>query len=201
MFSGIPLVIGAKKGWPNFNKFTMQTVANVTRKLQFLKTTASKPPYLTNQMYVVAISNAFGVEAWNSYTNPFPRTLQMIAAADMSAGATNELGKVLVNRLVSTNTPSILIPATTWSGFNNPQRPRPSFQVPVDPSTNTFWFLPVAPYSKLNRQFVVPPPGAFENPSCLPVPPWFLNVRARLRFILIDPGVNRIVDYENLDDS
>src|SRR5208283_2188416 len=32
---GIPLVIGAKKGLPNFNKLAMQTQVQVCRKLQF----------------------------------------------------------------------------------------------------------------------------------------------------------------------
>ena len=35
MVWGIPLVIGAKKGLPNFNKFSTQTQVQVTRKLQF----------------------------------------------------------------------------------------------------------------------------------------------------------------------
>ena len=35
MVYGIPLVIGAKKGFPNFNEFAMQTQVQVTRKLQF----------------------------------------------------------------------------------------------------------------------------------------------------------------------
>ena len=35
MVCGIPLVIGAKKGLPNFNEFAMQTQVLVERKLQF----------------------------------------------------------------------------------------------------------------------------------------------------------------------
>ena len=31
---GVPLVIGAKKGYPNFNKLVVQTVADVSRRLE-----------------------------------------------------------------------------------------------------------------------------------------------------------------------
>src|SRR5207247_32362 len=39
MFYGIPLVLGAKKGLPNFNEFSMQTRAEVWRRLEFKKPT------------------------------------------------------------------------------------------------------------------------------------------------------------------
>ena len=40
MVYGVPLVIGAKKGLPNFNKFGLQNNIQVTRKLQFRR----RPP-------------------------------------------------------------------------------------------------------------------------------------------------------------
>ena len=68
-FWGIPLVIGAKKGLPNFNKFALQTQMQVTRKLQFHRPGNSNtdPVNEMDQMFVVSITNVFGVQAWNSY--------------------------------------------------------------------------------------------------------------------------------------
>ena len=48
-------------------------------------------------------------------------------------------------------------------------------------------------YKVLNR--------AFDHNSGFPVPRWWLNLNARLRFILVDNDANRIVDYVNLDSS
>ena len=69
MVYNIPLVIGAKKGFPNFNEFAMRTLVQVTRKLQFHRegTSATAPINEIDQMFVVGISNVLGVEAWNSY--------------------------------------------------------------------------------------------------------------------------------------
>ena len=57
---GIPCVIGAKKGFPNFNEMTLQTDIQVTRKLQFIRPETNLPPNQTNQMYILGISNTFG---------------------------------------------------------------------------------------------------------------------------------------------
>lgn len=63
MVAGIPLVIGARKGFPNFNEFSMQTQIQVMRLLEFRRATGNGngPVVETNQMYVVGISNLFGL--------------------------------------------------------------------------------------------------------------------------------------------
>ena len=53
MVAGIPLIIGAKKGFPNFNEFGMRTAVTITRKLQFLRQNGGSTSAIavTNQMY------------------------------------------------------------------------------------------------------------------------------------------------------
>ncbi len=68
---GVPWIIGAKKGLPNFNEFSMQDVVKVTRKLQVTRPNTNSLPNATNQMYVISVTNSLGVEFWNSYTNAF----------------------------------------------------------------------------------------------------------------------------------
>ena len=72
---GIPWIIGAKKGFPNFNEFSMQSISQFTRKLQIDKHTLGSDPttWATNQMYVIGVSNIIGAEFWNSYSAGFPR--------------------------------------------------------------------------------------------------------------------------------
>jgi len=72
MVAGIPLVIGARKGLPNFNEFSMHTEVQVERKFQFSRPNTNSPVNQTNEMYVVGITNVFGVEGWNSYSNTYP---------------------------------------------------------------------------------------------------------------------------------
>jgi hypothetical protein len=98
MVYGIPLVIGAKKGYTNFNEFGMYSQVRVARRLQFRRPADSTtlPVNETNQMFVVGISNVCGAEAWNSYSSPFPRNLAIVVWPDISVLVTNlETGKWL----------------------------------------------------------------------------------------------------------
>jgi len=206
MVKGFPLVIGARKGLPNFNEMELRTKIQATRKLEFIKHNARDiSPYRTNQMYLLSITNEFGLEAWNSFTNAYPRDLRMTVVAEMVATMTNELSlPINSNNLPYSNyvffatpSPSPIIPANTWFGFT-PLRPAASFFTPFSPATNHFMFLSKATYSTRNRQFVVPYQSSFELNQDFPVPHWWLNLRSSLRFILFDAQANRIVDYVNL---
>ena len=78
---GVPWIIGAKKGFPNFNKFSMQNVVQITRKLQIrrskIPTTSVSDFVFTNQLYAFNISNSIGIDCWNSYTNPYPNRCRL----------------------------------------------------------------------------------------------------------------------------
>src|SRR5262249_51630674 len=89
MVSGIPLVIGAKRGFPNFNEFSMETQVRVERFLEFRRADLTGPVNETNQMYVIGISNRFGLEAWNSYQTAYPRHLKLVTGIYMTAVITN----------------------------------------------------------------------------------------------------------------
>lgn len=203
MVYGIPLVVGAKKGFPNFNELAMETVVQATRKLEFRRAANGGPVTETNEMYILTVSNTFGVEAWNSYSNAFPRQLEMRVAVEMDASITNELGMViLTNHVFPAFAPTQILPGT-WRGFTTPQYASRdgSFRVPFPPGTNHFFFLNTAAYSDATKRFLTLT-GRFErNGSQFPVPQWWLGLRTRLRFFLIDTSANRIVDYVNLDNK
>jgi hypothetical protein len=199
MIYGQPLVIGAKKGFPNFNEFAMQTQVQVARKLQFHRQgdSTTAPVNEIDQMFVVGISNVFGVEAWNSYSNSFPRDLLMVVLPDLSVLVTNlETGNWLDPALAYYQPPAttVNIASNIWTGFD-PEYPSPSFQIPL--FTNVV-FLTNSAYSQALDQFV-PLTGAFERTpgtTNFYVPQWQLCLKIRLCFALIDSG--RIVDYVNL---
>jgi hypothetical protein len=201
MVYGVPLVIGAKKGLPNFNEFAMKTLVQVTRKLQFHRpdTSTTKDVNEIDQMFVVGISNVLGVEAWNSYAAAYPRNLQLVVWPDISVQVTNlESRKLLRNVRYQP-----LFPATTnilplmWPGYN-PTFAQYSFQVPL--LTNLV-FLSNMTYRAASDSFV-PLTGEFERISGTTnfhVPHWALKLKSRLRFAVVDIDAGRrIVDYVNL---
>jgi hypothetical protein len=204
MVSGIPLIIGARKGFPNFNELAMQTRISVSRLLEFRRAAGNpqtSPVIQTNQMYVMGVSNSFGLEAWNSYLTDYPRDLQLIASASITAIMTNELGGANVlfsNRVfqaILTN-----IPAGSWPGWNNTASASSSMMLPFG-TTNGFNFVPNSTvldqppwFEPQTHIFPIATRGAFY------VPHWWLNLNTRLLFILVDTQANRIVDYVNLNN-
>ena len=209
MVYGIPLIIGAKMGFPSFNKLAMQTQVQVTRRLQFHRPgdSTTLPVNEIDQMYVVGISNVFGVEAWNSYAANFSRDIQMVVWPDISVLLTNrDTGKwlnapPLWSRYRLFPNPVVTnIAANMWSGYDVIETP-PSFDFQIPLATNLV-FLTNMTYSKQTDAFV-PLTGTFERPGgtnfYLP-PHWELTFKPRLRFALVDTATQRIVDYVNLAD-
>jgi hypothetical protein len=202
MVYNVPLVIGAKKGFPNFNEFAMQTLVQVTRKLQFTRRNGPNTPIShTNQMFLVGISNVFGVEAWNSYGTNFPRPLRLYVWPDISVVMTNETGRVLnpTSQRYQPGWTLADVAGDAWPGYNRAFEMY-SFQIPL--STNLL-FLTNSTYQYASAQFV-PPTGTFEQVApAFYIPHWWLDVKARLRFAVVDTSVNpaRIVDYLNLADQ
>ena len=87
-FVNVPLVIGAKKGLPNFNEGLWQSAVQVTRRLFVSKPTPKSKltlgqlpfghvgGFTTEAQYRFDLTNHFAVEAWNSYSsNIYPKGL------------------------------------------------------------------------------------------------------------------------------
>ncbi len=209
MVYNVPLVIGARKGFPNFNEFVMQTQLQITRKLQFHRpgVSTTEPVNEANQMFVVGITNTLGVEAWNSYVTNFPRELRLVVWPDIGLYLTNrETGKWLnepplfFSRYRRSIPLETNIPANAWAGYAS-HRPGPSFQIPM---VSNFVFLPKATYRKTPTDSFVALTGQFERTpgtTNFYIPQWDLRLKARVRFALVDEATQRIVDYVNLGDE
>lgn len=81
-FYNVPWIIGVRKGLPNFNQFTALNAVQVARKLEYsrLNLTAPISEYVTNQCYVIGVSNSTSVSFWNSYSNAYPNPVQISGA-------------------------------------------------------------------------------------------------------------------------
>jgi hypothetical protein len=76
--SGIPWVVSAEKGLPQFYQYSYDNRILFTRKMLFSRRengsgqpATNLPPQFTNQFYVMSISNSFGTGGWNPYPTPF----------------------------------------------------------------------------------------------------------------------------------
>jgi len=202
LVSGMPLVIGAKKGFPNFNEFAMQTYVYLSRLIEFRRASINGPVTQTNLMYVLTLTNTFGLEAWNSYSNAYPRNLQLVAAADMTPVITSLFDNgqppitLLSNRVtrgVTTN-----IAAGYWRGWPSLGQVRYSFVLPWNVTNNILFtnatYINHFPWLIPETHVFQPPANQFYTPH------WVLNLNTRLRFILVDTDAQRIVDYVNLNN-
>lgn len=195
---GQPFVLGAKKGLPNFNEFSVENVVQVTRKLEVSKPNANPGtlPVLTNQMYIVGISNLFGIEGWNSYLANFNKQVQVFTDVNSSYALSNLVGNTLVGVRFGQNTAFTNLTYTTWPGETNGLLSRPgTFKVPLRVSdiflqesaylTNFPWFG----NSLLPNNF-----SSIGDP-----PQLLLYTTNRVRYWMTD-AAGRILDFVNLDN-
>ena len=186
---GIPIIIGARKGLPNFNEFALETRVQITRKLEFLKNSPTDLlPRQTNQMFFLGISNTFGIEAWYPYTNwaAYPRALTLLAADVMSTTVTNDAQFRMVNSLAwnySTN-----FPANTW--ISN------TFRVPPITAHVTLTNSVLRGSGASARFEPVSDSNFYERNQAPPTNRWSLTITNRVLFFLIDNG--HLIDVVNL---
>ncbi len=194
---GIPLVIGVKKYLPNFNEFSLQTAVQVSRKVEIRKDARSQRPNQTNQMYMVGISNAFGLEAWNSYETNFNRQLYMGGRVDFNMALTT-----LSNALPLPLATNSAVVSTNLAGW-----PAGRFFVPLNTnfvvlSNAVYVNRPKPHFEAYNTNFL------FEVATNFNIPQWSLFVTSRVQFYIIDMTLatnktdwrnGRVLDFVNLN--
>jgi hypothetical protein len=206
---GVPLIIGARKGFPNFNKFAMESAFQLVRRLQVTRPSTNSPVslYQCNQMFLLSITNQLGVECWNSYGNDYTRPVAIYANDYMSVTLANDEGFSSTVPMICSG--SLPIPNATngfWPGYNpigNPLTTPYSFQIPLNisltvTSNSTYVF------NAGGTPFLTSPPAmSFEtnvviNGSSYPQPHWSLLVTNNLQVIMVDATSGRVIDYVQL---
>lgn len=199
---GVPWVIGAKKGFPNFNEFAMNTGVIFGRKLRLRKNSIGGSIVEVKQLYQVGISNQFGIEAWNSYAAQYPRNLTLIESNEVSIGITNQFGVNLIPTTwlktydFASNT---AVPANTWVGYNASFPRVTNFRT----FTNGYVFF-------TNATYLEGPPALFGTNSSIftsdatnAMPELYVMITNRLHYAVIDTTVvpNRVVDFVNIEGT
>lgn len=181
---GIPLIIGARKGFPNFNEIGVATVAEAKRKLTMYREVQGQRILSTNQDFSLSVHHVVQVEARNPYASTNSRPVEMVVRAANTTLATNSFVRFPFTGFF-TNYYRQLFLRGQWPAEDlNPQSSTyrnlittPAFQhTVIDFRTNT-----------------TPELGGVTNR-------WFVSITNRLLFYLIDRSIagGRIVDAVSL---
>jgi len=199
---GIPWVVGAKKGLPNFQEGFWQSRVQLTRRLRVLKTQPAvalvstnfrpweDPRFSTEVQYRFDVDTTMGMEAWNSYFTRSNRTAVTLIATnyfDFSIRDENDPVNA-VPRVFNRGfrRASATIPAGQWS-------PR-TYLTPLNTAIVTNFV-----YDHIRRAIY---PGnntsAGYVPANAPAPRLTLAFTNRLVYVMIDQASGRILDMVNL---
>jgi hypothetical protein len=199
-FFGQPAVIGAKKGWPSFNEFSAETFVQVSRRLEVVKKAPGKADISRiNQMYMLGISNIFGLEAWNSYRNNYTNALTLTAVHRYNIYLSNNPAfgpRVLITNLSGINTS--IISTNFWAGNTNYPKTfgdRATFILPIEKAVLAVDNKAASAANPFLRQ-----PILFETDEKFSIPTWFLTITNSVQYLLVDTASQRVIDFVNLDN-
>ena len=216
---GVPWVIGAKKGFPNFNAFSVESAFQLARKLEVVRDTNAVPQpdiTATNQVYVMNITNYMGLTCWNSYRSNYPGPVDILVRCGSTTMLTNDNN--MFPYIFTTNFAFATEIAPNWPGWSgNVHQMSGSFLVPLNTSvlalTNAMYHYnePNPPNPGELMLFQGDASGNFLDNGIRELPHFGLLLTNRLQVAIIDystnasplnasgPLVGRIVDYVQLD--
>lgn len=199
---GIPWVVGAKKGLPNFQEGFWQSRVQLTRRLRVLKSNPGvalpnvnvrpweDPRFSTEVQYRFDVDSTMGMEAWNSYFTSSNRTAVTLIATNFFEFAIRDENDGLnaAPRIFNRGfrRASATIPAGQWA----PQ----SYLTPLNTAIVTNFV-----YDHIRRAIF---PGnntsAGYVPANAPAPRLTLAFTNRLVYAMIDQASGRVLDVVNL---
>jgi len=200
--NGVPLVVGAKKGFPAFNEFGSVNDLTVARRMVFHRSSGG-PVVFTNQYYTVGISNSYNVEFWHSYSNrPYGHSVTVVLTNEITIALSNQFGMVRRpdGSIFSTN----LVTGSTTNFSSWPAYRRGTAFGFYGPRATYFTFLTNAIYSPQYNQFLSPGTPIPDAVNEFVIPRWMVMLTNRVRAALIDvgnPGNPHIIDYVNLESA
>ncbi|MGH7233887.1 MAG: hypothetical protein ACREF7_00370, partial [Candidatus Saccharimonadales bacterium] len=212
---GVPMIIGAEPGLPNFNQFAMQSMFQITRKLQLTRNTTNDPPstYKLNQLFAFGSATSSGladqleVECWNShstYPSNYTRSTDIYVNDFLTMNLTNDEGFNITSSFELSSSTNI----TLWPGYN-PKSPSTSFVIPLNstaalvPTNGIYRFnsdaYGVGPHIDTDSNAAV----TFEsnvviNGDQYPQPHWLLITTNNIQVAMVDHATQRLIDYVQL---
>jgi hypothetical protein len=219
---GVPWIIGAKKGFPNFNQLMMRNTAQVTRKLQVSRPNGAVPGATgTNEMFTMSVTNRIGFSFWNSYESNYvagPGGLTIFLSDTLSMRLTNDIptnfpaiydlfGNALPNPLLTNTQVAIpILAGTIWPGSAWSTYSGNSAREQQTPDTNSFVsvfidypFLPELDFHTSSNSFAVSGAGPWDlaNATVQTMPHFGLATTNWIQAYILE-GNNHIIDYVQL---
>ena len=190
---GIPWIIGAKKGLPNFNEISLTSDFSVTRPVIVERPTMESPPstFQFRQQLVMNLENEIGVEFWNSYRSNFNIPVEIVTECRLEWQLTNNVGGAWSNRMSMRRT--LLVPQ--WQGMGSIfVSSNASFVVPL---RSNVMVLPNVVFDRNS--------GAFKGTNVAPFEPvlsppfqWQFEFQSKVRVLTREVSTGRILDYAQL---
>jgi hypothetical protein len=200
---GVPLVIGARKGLPNFNEFQIAPKFTMTRKVQLVKPTATSITVdETNQFFTMSIVMPSAAEFWNAYMTNFTMPVTVCITNRTSILLTNDMD-VAVKHVVTLITGDRYT-TNFWPRFNpnNPTATANNYSFFAMMRTNVP-FLPVVGSNVVYIANQGPSQGFFPSTNnnrfdvsqALLMPRWGMVISNRVHAMILEQGTDRIIDY------
>lgn len=213
---GVPWIVGAKKGLPNFNELYVMNTVKVSRLVQVSRGSIgnyNSSNYRTNQMFVMSISNSVGMSMWNSYDADFvplaengsTPAITVYLHNHMVVGMTNGNNSGYINTNFNYSATFSTWPGSHWS-IPNAAAP-PPYTGSFFYTNWTMGFLPPSIYQYPSGLFV---PVSYDPASSSPPAVWQTAITENYPFpqsgmmttnwsqayILVGPpGAQHVVDY------
>jgi len=209
---GVPWVVGANQGLPQFYQYSYQNSVLFERKLLFARAIVNgapdtnHPPAFTNQFYCMCISNNFGMDAWNPYPTPFTGTngTTCFISNYITVQFTNNYNQG--TNVTITNVFQPLVPLF-WAGWQKGMNDTNGFITFLQTNVLT---LPPCYYSEFSKQFIFFTNGIISSNGFLPtdlsqkgwpVHNWTLNITNHVVYALFDGSPSTggaLLDFVNL---
>jgi hypothetical protein len=189
---GVPPVVGARKGLPNFNEFQIEPIVSLTRKLQLRK--VGRTITETNQFFTMTVLMPQAVEFWNSYATNFPEPVIIRATNFTTMIMTNDLG-VSFSRFFTTGG-ELPIAANGWPRYKTGETK--SFVVmnrTTLPLLPTIGYLPGPSRSGAVGFVSATNTALFDDSQQLIMPRWGITISNRVQAMILRQSDRSILDY------
>jgi hypothetical protein len=193
---GVPLVIGARKGLPNFNEFQIAPEFTFARKIQLVKPSASSTTISqTNQLFTMSLTLPMAAEFWNPYLTNFTNAVTVCITNRATLVLTNDLGVNYTTTFVAGDR----YETNFWSRFNSASPAattnKYSFvtmlrtNLPVLPTVGTnVGYIPNVGFVSANNS------NLFDTSQNLLMPRWGMVISNRVQAMIVDQGTGRLID-------
>ncbi len=221
---GMPWVIGARKGYPNFNEQELLTDIQLTRKIGLTRQNLASIFSIHDMwvQYILSVSNRLSFESWNSYSDDqyrFRRPLQVMITNHVTsalwrngqvvpvATATNNFGVPTrysnhVSRVLATNIMANDLRTWEEGAFNV----MTSSNLTFVPSSIVETHQSGGAYYQTNSQGMVTlkpknPSLFYQNANFLSGAPIYITFTNQITYIAIDHENDWVVDYVSIEKT